>query len=140
MGLREDAAEHMIARMVSESGGSMSREDVLLQVQAKAVSEKPELKFLINEYYDGLLLYEASNRLVWQEAASDEAGLNRYFQTNKAKYQWKEPHFRGYTYRTKSKVMAKQIAKLLKGCKADEGLELLKQKLPADSMKAVTPA
>ncbi|MBR3634026.1 MAG: peptidylprolyl isomerase [Bacteroidaceae bacterium] len=137
MGLREDAAEHMIARMVSESGGSMSREDVLLQVQAKAVGEKPELKYLINEYYDGLLLYEASNRLVWQEAASDEAGLNRYFQANKAKYQWKEPHFRGYTYRTKSKVMAKQIAKLLKGCKADEGLELLKQKLPADSVKAV---
>ena len=97
MGLQEDAAERMIDRMVRESNGSLTREDVLQQVQAKAVAEKPELRYLIAEYYDGLLLYEASSRMVWQEAANDEAGLNNYFQTNKAKYEWKAPHFRGYT-------------------------------------------
>ena len=137
MGLREDAAERMISRMERESGGSLSREDVLLQIQAKAIAEKPELKYLIAEYYDGLLLYEASNRMVWQKAAEDETGLAEYFKKNKEKYSWKSPHMRGYTYRAKSKQTAKQIAKVLKRCKADEGLERIKQVLPADTVKAV---
>ena len=136
-GLREDAAEHMIERMVRESGGTMSREDVLLKVQDEAIAQKPELKYLINEYYDGLLLYEASNRMVWQEAANDSAGLAEWFRTHKAQYEWKAPHFRGYTYRAKSKATARQMESILKKCKSDEGLEKLKDILPADTVKAV---
>lgn len=137
MGLREDAAERMVQRMVAESGGSLNREDVLRQVQAKAEAQKPELKYLIGEYYDGLLLYEASSRMVWQKAADDETGLAAFFQANKDNYKWDAPRFRGYTYRAKSKTTAKQIAKILKSCKADEGLELLKKHLPADTVKTV---
>ncbi|MBP5360427.1 MAG: peptidylprolyl isomerase [Bacteroidaceae bacterium] len=136
-GLKEDAAEHMVERMVRESGGTMSREDVLLQIQAKALAQQPELKYLIAEYYDGLLLYEASNRMVWEEAANDEAGLTEWFKTHKSDYQWKEPHFRGYSYRAKSKATAKQIARILKKCTAVEGLKKLEQALPADTVKAV---
>ncbi|MBR4782972.1 MAG: peptidylprolyl isomerase [Bacteroidaceae bacterium] len=136
-GLREDAAEHMIERMVSESGGTMTREDVMQKVQRKAVAEKPELQYLIGEYYDGLLLYEASNRMVWDKAAHDEAGLEAYYHANKSKYKWDSPHFRGYTWRAKSKEMAARLKKILKNCSADEGLELLKQQLPEDSLKAV---
>ena len=137
MGLHEDAAERMVQRMVKESDGKLTREDVLRQVQAEAEAQKPELKYLIGEYYDGLLLYEASSRMVWQKAADDEAGLAEFFRANKANYKWSAPRFRGYTYRAKSKATAKQIAKILKSCKADEGLEVLKQRLPADTVKAV---
>ena len=136
-GLKEDAAEHMVQRMVRESGGTLTREDVLLQIQAKALAQQPDLKYLIAEYYDGLLLYEASNRMVWEQAANDEAGLAAWFKAHKSDYQWKEPHFRGYTYRTKSKATAKQIARILKKCTADEGVEKLKQVLPADTVQAV---
>ncbi|MCH5179232.1 MAG: peptidylprolyl isomerase [Prevotellaceae bacterium] len=137
MGLREDAAERMVQRMVKESDGNLTREDVLRQVQADAEAQKPELKYLIGEYYDGLLLYEASSRMVWQKAADDEAGLAAFFNANKANYSWSEPRFRGYTYRAKSKATAKQIAKILKSCNGDEGLEVLKQRIPADTVKAV---
>ena len=136
-GLKEDAAEHMVQRMVREAGGTLTQEDVLLQIQAKALAQQPDLKYLIAEYYDGLLLYEASNRMVWEQAANDEAGLEAWFKAHKADYQWKEPHFRGYSYRTKSKATAKQIARILKKCTADEGVEKLKQVLPADTVQAV---
>ncbi len=136
-GLREDAAERMVSRMVAEAGGQMTREDILLKVQAKAEAENPTFKYLIAEYYDGLLLYEASNRMVWQAAAADEDGLERYFKANKSKYQWQEPKMRGYVYRARSKTMLKKIGKILKGCQSDEGLALLKEQLPADSMKFV---
>lgn len=136
-GIRQEASERMIQKMVSESGGSMTREDVMCKVQEIAEKKNPDIKYLIAEYYDGLLLYEASNRMVWQKAALDEKGLEKYFQKNKDKFKWDSPRMRGYVYRTRSKAMAKKIAKLLKSCKEDEGLALLKDKLPADSLKFI---
>ena len=37
------------------------------------------LKNLVKEYHDGLLLIEMSTRTVWDKAASDEAGLQTFF-------------------------------------------------------------
>jgi len=51
---------------------------------------------LINEYRDGILLYEISNRNVWERAASDKIGLENHFIRNRDKYAWKEPHFKSY--------------------------------------------
>lgn len=136
-GLKEDAAEHAIARMVSEANGNLSREDIMQKIQRKAEAEDPQLKYLVAEYYDGLLLYEASNRMVWQDAANDMSGLHDYFKSNKDKYTWDAPRMRGYVYRARSKSMAKKIGKILKGCKADEGIAMLKEQIPADSMKFI---
>lgn len=136
-GLREDAAEHEINRMVKESGGTLSREDVLLRIQAKAEKQDPSLKYLLAEYHDGLLLYEATNRMVWQKAVDDESGLEKFFDRNRHRYRWESPRFRGYVIKARSKKMLSVMTKMLKKCKADEGLELLKKRLPEDSLKAV---
>ena len=36
---------------------------------AKMTAKDDQLKYLVQEYHDGLLLYEISNRLVWEKAA-----------------------------------------------------------------------
>ncbi len=136
-GLQQDAAEHKISRMVSESGGAITREQVMLDIQREAEADNPDLRYLVGEYYDGLLLYEAANRTIWAEAAKDEDGLRAFFKDNKDNYKWDTPRMRGYVYRARSKAMAKQIRKILKKCSKDEGIELLKEKLPADSMKFI---
>lgn len=136
-GIRQEAAERMIQKIIAESNGTMTREDVMLQIQQIAESLSPNLKYLIAEYYDGLLLYEASNRLVWQKAALDDKGMDKYFQKNKEKFKWESPRMRGYVFRTRSKAMIKKITKILKSYKEDEGLALLKDKLPADSLKFI---
>lgn len=136
-GLQSDAAEHAIKRMVKESGGALTREQVLQNVEADAFHAQPRLRYLIAEYYDGLLLYEVSNRVVWDAAAKDEPGLENYFKKHKRDYKWDSPHFRGYTFRTKSREMARYLKKLLKNCKRDEGLELVKKTLSKDSLNSV---
>lgn len=137
-GLREDAAEHEINRMVKESGGTLSREDILTTIQSKAEKQKPSLKYLLAEYYDGLLLYEATNRMVWRDASNDEKGLEDYFDRHRHNYRWDSPRFRGYVVKACSKEMLSMTRKILKKCKADEGLKLLKEKLPADSVKFIS--
>lgn len=59
------------------------------------INDNVEYRNLINEYRDGMLLFEISNKKVWDAAAKDTAGLQKYFEANRAKYNWASPHFKG---------------------------------------------
>ena len=59
------------------------------------VKSNPEYRNLINEYRDGMLLFEISNRRVWKAANKDTVGLENYFAEHRADYAWDEPHFKG---------------------------------------------
>lgn len=53
---------------------------------------------LVNEYRDGILLYEISNRNVWDKAAKDTEGLNKFFKANIDRYRWESPKFKSYVF------------------------------------------
>jgi peptidyl-prolyl cis-trans isomerase SurA len=50
----------------------------------------PEFKALMQEYRDGILLFELTDKKVWSKAVKDSAGLQMYFNNNKTKYVWGE--------------------------------------------------
>ena len=66
------------------------------------ININPEYRNLINEYRDGMLLFEISNRRVWKAAGKDTVGLEQYFAANRSKYTWDEPHFKGIILSAKS--------------------------------------
>lgn len=60
-------------------------------------AENDDYRNLLNEYRDGMLLFEISDRNVWNRSKTDTDGINAYFNANKAKYAtWKAPKFKGY--------------------------------------------
>ena len=59
------------------------------------VKTNPEYRNLLNEYRDGMLLFEISNRRVWKAANKDTVGLEQFYVANRDKYTWDEPHFKG---------------------------------------------
>ncbi len=60
------------------------------------VNKYPEYANLLNEYREGILLFEISNRNVWEKASTDKEGLENYFVKNKSKYtNWESPKFKG---------------------------------------------
>lgn len=73
-----------------------------------------DLRNLIREYHDGLLLYEISNRTVWDKAAKDDKALAEYFKKNKKKYRWDEPRFKGIAYHTKTQADIDNVKNTLK--------------------------
>lgn len=57
----------------------------------------PEYHNLVNEYRDGILLFDISNREVWERASNDTIGLVNYYNTHRNSYNnWDKPRFKGY--------------------------------------------
>lgn len=49
----------------------------------------PEFRMLMQEYRDGMLLFEISNREIWERVPSDEVGMAAYFDKHRSDYYWK---------------------------------------------------
>lgn len=51
---------------------------------------------LRNEYRDGMLLFEISDRRVWQKSVNDIEGLGNFFDANRDRYAWDVPRAKGW--------------------------------------------
>ncbi|WP_446773873.1 hypothetical protein [Macellibacteroides fermentans] len=66
---------------------SKDSDDVLTPEKIRCIEQDcPEYKHLMQEYRDGILLFEVSDREVWSRASSDTAGLEAFFEQSKQKY------------------------------------------------------
>jgi peptidyl-prolyl cis-trans isomerase SurA len=134
-GIDDVAQEHKIGELMAK--GNKTREQVMAEIQADAEKEDSSLHYLIDEYHDGLLLYEASKRFVWDPAAKDEAGLKSFFKKNRKQYKWDAPHFKGYVVMSKREAMKNEVESFLKKYDDNKGVDALNKKYPKDSLRTV---
>ncbi|MDE6301623.1 MAG: peptidylprolyl isomerase [Muribaculaceae bacterium] len=74
--------------LLTEKATDIAREDLM--------KTNPDYANLINEYRDGILLFEISNTNVWDKASKDKDGLEKFFKANRKKYAWDTPKFKSY--------------------------------------------
>lgn len=66
----------------------------------------PEFHNLINEYRDGMMLFEISNRNVWEKSSKDKEGLEKFFNKHRSDYKWDAPHYKGFViYATNDSIL-----------------------------------
>lgn len=82
---------------------------------------------LINEYRDGMLLFEISNRKVWGKASTDIDGLTAYFEANRDKYKWTDPKFKGYLIQTTNDSITQIVKEKLKTLGQDTVMRTLRR-------------
>lgn len=58
--------------------------------QAQLPEKYPEYKNLLEEYHDGILLFNLTEDKVWHKAIEDSTGLENYFNSLPEKYHWEE--------------------------------------------------
>lgn len=133
-GIREQIADQKVQQLIEQSNGKLTSEEVMNTKADSLASVDSDMKYLIQEYHDGLLLYEISNREVWEKAAKDEAGLEAYFKDHKKKYAWKEPHYKGIAYHVKDKADVKAVKKCVKKLPFDQWAEALRKTFNPDSI------
>ncbi len=133
-GIRDRLAQAKVDTLVSQSGGKLTAADIMQQQADEMSAKDSDLKNLIREYYEGLLLYEISNEHVWDKAAKDEAGLAQYFKDNKKKYNWTEPRFKGIAYHVKDQADVKGVQNCVKKLPFSEWAEALRKTFNGDSI------
>lgn len=136
-GLKERVAEVMIDSIKTASAGALTTEQVLEQKTTELCATDANLKYLIQEYHDGLLLFEVSTREVWDKAAKDDAGLEAYFKANKSKYKWDAPRYKGVVYHCHDKALVKDVRKLLKKVDDAQWVDTLRQIYNRDSVQQI---
>ncbi|MFB1003940.1 MAG: peptidylprolyl isomerase [Bacteroidia bacterium] len=72
-----------------------------------------EFKYTMQEYRDGILLFELMDREVWSKAVKDTTGLESFYSKNKAEYMWKERAV-ATVYSCNNAKTAKSVKKLVK--------------------------
>lgn len=84
---KKKAAEDAIQYLIDNYQNFVSKS--LKDFEDSHLEEKyPEFRHLIDEYHDGILLFNIMEEKVWNYAAEDTAGLDAFFMQNRDKYVW----------------------------------------------------
>lgn len=136
-GLKDRIAAEVVDSMAKASDGLLTAEQVLDREAERLAAQDAELRNLIQEYHDGLLLYEISSKEIWEKAAQDEAGLRKYFKKNKSKYKWDAPRFNGIVYFCRQSEGVDKVKAALKKVPEDDWVEKLRSTFNSDSVQQV---
>lgn len=98
-------------------------EAILGYEDSKLESKYPEFKSIINEYHDGILLFDVSSQKVWNKASEDVTALENFYAKHKKNYRWEEKAWKGRILHCRSDS-AKELA--LKYAPSSTTEELLK--------------
>ena len=77
-----DIVNERLAQFINEK--AVEYEKSMLEVK------HPEFKNLMEEYHDGILLFNLTDDMVWSKAVKDTAGLLNFYENNKNNYMWGE--------------------------------------------------
>lgn len=107
------------ATIINEKAVAYGEKELLAYEDKQLENKYEDFRFLMQEYHDGILLFEVSNNQVWDKASRDTAGLATYFKQNTADYKWEKPHYKGRLILCKDKNTFKLAKKLVKKIATD---------------------
>ncbi|MNX96070.1 Foldase protein PrsA 1 precursor [compost metagenome] len=99
--------------LVQKQYSAWQNSEILAYEESKLDSKYPEFKALMQEYHDGILLYEVMSDKVWNKAIKDTSGLKTFFDGNNTNYTWGK-RYNAYVYECLNEDIAKKVASLLK--------------------------
>ena len=112
----------------------MSDADVKAYADAHLEEKHVDLRNLVKEYHDGILLFDVSLREVWDKANQDTEGLAAFFKANKKNYTWDESRFKGHMIYAKNETAAKVAKQIVKTAHPDSVMSYLNQRVNVDSV------
>lgn len=116
--VEEAAAQQALITLQAKTG--QSRTSIMDSLARNMTAYDSQLNFLIQEYHDGLLVYEISKLKVWDAAEKNQSALEEVFKHNRKSLKWEQSRFVGYIVGAQNKKLAKRARKLLlKGIPAD---------------------
>ena len=106
------------------------KQGVLAYEESMLDSKYPEYKALVQEYHDGIILYEIMSDKVWNKAVKDTTGLKAFYDIQKTKYMWPE-RIEATVYICDNAEVSETVFKMLK--KKKNNSRVILEKINRDS-------
>jgi peptidyl-prolyl cis-trans isomerase SurA len=125
--------ESNIEGVVRKSYESWKDDKIIAFEDARLESKYQDFRLLMQEYRDGILLFEITDENVWSKALKDSSGLANFYDKNKNNYMWGE-RLDAVIFKSKDAKIAKNTRKLVeKSIKKGTSLEEITKKINASS-------
>lgn len=122
-----------INEFVNKKVGEFSDEECRAYEDGKLESKYPEFKAIVQEYRDGILLFDLTNDKIWSYASKDTVGLHAYYDAHNKDFMW-DTRLDAAIYTLNDSSYIDQLSKMLNDGKSEEKvLEALQN----DSIKVV---
>lgn len=86
--------------------------------------ENEDYAAILNEYRDGLLIFDVMEKNIWNKAKTDTLGIENYFNKTRHNYQWKK-RVDADVFSATTQANAQRVQKLLEEGKTAEEIRLL---------------
>ncbi len=110
-----------IAMIVNQLYKQYVEETVVSFEEGRLDQKYPEFKALMQEYRDGILLFELTDQKVWSKAVKDTTGSKEFYEKNKTNYMWDE-RTDASVYSCANEKVAKQVRALMKKKKTEKDI------------------
>lgn len=86
----ENVAPVMLTMFINEQFNKFSEDKIIAYEEARLDTKFPQFRYLMNEYHDGILLFDLTDKMVWSKAVKDTVGLKEFYEKNKNNYMWEK--------------------------------------------------
>lgn len=117
-----------VTKLVEELFQKWSDEKLIEYYDNNLENEFSEFKYVMDEYRDGLLLFDLMEKEIWNKAKTDTIGLTDFYNNHKNDYMWKKRIDVDLLSSTDEKIIKKAKSYLKKG----KTLDYIKEKLNID--------
>jgi peptidyl-prolyl cis-trans isomerase SurA len=129
----KQSKESSLDGLVRKAYDGWKDDKIIAFEDAKLETKYQDFRLLMQEYRDGILLFEITDENVWSKALKDSAGLATFYESNKSKYMWGE-RLEAVIYKAKDAAIAKASRKLAeKRIKKGTSIEEITKKINESS-------
>jgi len=101
-----------VKTVISDMYKQFVNENLLAYEETKLSDKYAEYRSLLQEYRDGILLFDLTDKKVWSKAVKDTSGLKTFYDANKGKYMWDE-RIQATVYNCKNDSVANAAREML---------------------------
>lgn len=102
-----------LRREIKKAYKSFVEAKLIAYEKTRLEDKYPEFRMLAREYYEGILLFDLTEKKVWKKSVIDTVGLEAFYDTNKNNFMW-ETRYDVQMVDAASKKLAKKARKMLK--------------------------
>jgi peptidyl-prolyl cis-trans isomerase SurA len=114
--------EWTTAVVVKKQYASFLEQSVIQYKKDNLESENEEFAHILNEYREGLLLFELMQDKIWEGAKNDSIGLQEFYNANKQNYVWPE-RIEGSVARSTNAKYIKKVQKYWQKNSSNEAID-----------------